>query len=177
MQGTLMKPTIATASGLYFNFLHPDHTEISLEDIAVGLSNTCRFGGQCKRFYSVAEHCVLMSYIVPEGFERMALMHDAAEAFTGDIPKPLKQLLPDFAKIEDRVEAAVAEAFILPKKMPPEIKLADRQMLCAEQIQVMGNSDAWIHTQSTTPADICVGFWSPIRAAKAFKERYHQLTQ
>lgn len=171
-----MKPTIATASGRYFNFLNPDHADISITDIAVGLSNTCRFGGQCKRFYSVAEHCVLMSYIVPEGFERIALMHDAAEAFTGDVPKPLKQLLPDFAVIEKRVESAVAAAFILPSEMPQEIKVADRKMLCAEQVQVMGNSDQWVHTQSTTPADVVVLFWTPKRAEQAFIDRYNELT-
>lgn len=175
MHGSLLKPTIATASGRYFNFLSPDHTEIALVDISTGLANTCRFGGQCQRFYSVAEHCVLMSYIVPEGFERMALMHDAAEAYTGDIPKPLKQLLPDFAVIEERVEAAVAYAFCLPEKMPPEIKLADRQMLCAEQMQVMGNTDEWVHTQSTEPAQIAVQFWSPSRAKKEFSDRFKAL--
>lgn len=176
MQGTMMKPTIATASGRYFNFLEPNHEDISITDIAVGLSNTCRFGGQCRRFYSVAEHCVLMSHIVPQELARYALMHDAAEAFTGDIPKPLKQLLPDFALIEDRTEAAIAKAFILPEKMPPEIKLADRQMLCAEQMQVMGNTDEWVHTQSTKPARITVRFWTPTEAEAAFISRYENLT-
>lgn len=176
MHGTVMKPTIATATGQYFNFLEPDPTLISIKDVSIGLSNTCRFGGQCKRFYSVAEHCVLMSHIVHQKFALIALMHDAAEAFTGDIPKPLKQLLPDFAIIEDRVEVAISDAFDVPAKLPPEVKLADRQMLCAEQMQVMGNSDEWVHTQSTEPAQITVEFWSPVEAEKAFVSRYNQLT-
>lgn len=176
MYGTMMKPTIATATGQYFNFLEPDAALVSIKDISIGLSNTCRFGGQCKRFYSVAEHCVLMSYIVPDNLAFLALMHDAAEAFTGDIPKPLKQLLPDFAIIETRVENALALAFGMPEKMPPEIKVADRQMLCAEQMQVMGNSDEWIHTQATEPANISVQFWTPTEAEEAFTMRFHQLT-
>jgi hypothetical protein len=176
MQGTMLKPTIATASGRYFNFLNPDLEQISIKDISVGLSNTCRFGGQCKRFYSVAEHCVLMSHIVPEELALIALMHDAAEAFTGDIPKPLKQLLPDFAIIEARTEQAIATVFNLPIVLPPEIKIADRQMLCAEQMQVMGNSDAWFSTQAIEPARVTVRFWTPTEAEAAFISRYENLT-
>lgn len=176
MHSTLMKPAIATATGQYFNFLEPDPLLIDIRDISTGLSNTCRFGGQCKRFYSVAEHCVLMSHIVPERFALIALMHDAAEAFTGDIPKPLKQLLPDFAVIEERVEFAVSQAFGIPVKLPPEIKTADRQMLCAEQMQVMGNSDEWVHTQATKPAEITVRFWTPPQAEEQFTARFNELT-
>lgn len=170
-----MRPEILTASGKYFNFLEPKLKDINIEDISLGLSNTCRFGGQCKRFYSVAEHCVLMSNIVPKELAYFALMHDAAEAYIGDIPKPLKQLLPDFAKIEKTVEEAIAKKFFLPFKMPPSIKKADMQMLKIEQDQVMKNDDEWITAKDANGINLTIRFWNPTTANDAFLSRYKEL--
>lgn len=109
--------TIITRRGHYFDFLDPKPDTIEIEDIAWGLANTCRFGGQSLEFYSVAQHSVMASFfIAPEGqraadLRREALMHDAAEAYIGDIPKPLKQLLPDYKVVEERVETAIARKF------------------------------------------------------------------
>src|SRR5262245_14828098 len=75
-------PTIMLYSGAWFDFLAPSESAFTIEDIAHGLSNICRYSGQCKRFYSVAEHSLLVSEVA-EGFEFAALLHDAAEAFIG----------------------------------------------------------------------------------------------
>ena len=106
-----MKPEIMTASGEYFDFLNPDPDSFTIEDIAYALSNICRYGGHCKPYYSVAQHCVYVSLEVPEEFALHALLHDAHEAFVGDIPSPLKRLLPDFRKIEKIAEEVVLRKF------------------------------------------------------------------
>lgn len=164
---TVSGPTILLSSGKYFNFERPDECEFDIEDIACGLANTCRFGGQCSEFYSVAEHSVYVSMLVPEELRWYALMHDAAEAFIGDMPKPLKEILPDYKTVEQRVEAAVADRFGLPHKMPPEIKRADIIMLRTEQQQLMRNHDSWHWTFGCEPADLTIQCLSP-GAAKTF---------
>lgn len=166
-----IKNTIAISSGHYFDYKHPAQSEFTINDIAKGLSNTCRFGGQCERFYSVAEHSVIMSKIIGQELAFAALMHDAPEAFIGDIPKPLKVMLPDYQKIEDEVEAAVLGRFGVQLPLHPRIKELDRKMLAAEQQQVMGSSDKWHWTHGEHPAEINVQFWSPEEANRRFLER------
>jgi len=88
------QPVIAITTGQAFNFLDPDPDTIHLDDIAESLAKDARYTGKTPGvFYSVAEHSVLCSYQVPSEYSLMALMHDAAEAYTGDFTSPLKKLL------------------------------------------------------------------------------------
>lgn len=169
-------PTIALRSGSYFNFEDPAGSEFTISDIAHGLAHICRFTGHCIAFYSVAEHSVWCSRIAPKGYELAALMHDAAEAFIGDVAKPLKQLLPDYARIEQRVEAAVFDRFGLPRDMPEPVKIIDKQMLRTEQEQAMRNRDSW-YWADTRSAPVRLEFWSPGRASFEFTKRYRELSQ
>lgn len=168
-------PTIALAGGGYFNFEDPKLSEIKITDIAHALSHICRFTGHCVRYYSVAEHSVLTSYAVPHRFAFEALMHDAAEAYIGDIAKPLKQLLPDYAVIENRVETEVLSRFNLCLPLSPEVKQADRNMLRTEQAQVMQNRDNWTSITGSTALDTTVRFLPPNDAREAFLKRFHEL--
>ena len=99
-------PTMMLHSGATLDFLDPATSQFTLGDIAHGLSNICRYAGQCDEFYSVAEHSVLVSEVT-EQFKLEALMHDAAEAFLGDVTRPLKQLLPDFKIIERNIQQVI----------------------------------------------------------------------
>jgi hypothetical protein len=133
-----MSSAILTASGKWFDVLHPDPALISLADIASALSKLCRFGGHCREFYSVAEHSILVSRLVCQrnGGNAQAgiwgLLHDASEAYVVDIPRPVKRQLQEYIAIEDAIQHAVATRFNLPWPMPLEIHSADHDILAME---------------------------------------------
>lgn len=168
-------PTIMLASGRLFDLLDPLSSEFGIEDIAHGLANVCRYAGQCRSFYSVAEHSLLVSETV-DRYHFEALLHDAAEAFIGDITRPLKKLLPDYRKIEAGIEDAVAERFGLDRAAKATIKEADLRVLAAEQEQVMASGCAdWAKEAGILPAPVTVRSLSPIDAKTAFLRRYEAL--
>jgi len=134
---TTMARTAATAyietfTGKKFYPLWPIQEGIDIVDIAHALSNVCRYTGHCHYFYSVAEHCVRMSGVVPHEFKMEALLHDASEAYLADIAGPIKPFLPDYLKAERRLEVAIRRKFGLPDEMSPEVKEADRRILVTE---------------------------------------------
>lgn len=170
-------PSILTRAGHYFNFLQPERSEILIEDIAHALAHTCRFGGHTREFYSVAQHCVLASHVVPEADAFAALMHDAAEAYVGDIPTPLKQLLPEFKAIEKRVEQAVLNRFCLALPLPESVKHADLVMLATERRDLMPPDDAeeWDLIRNVEPMERAIRPWTPEQAYNAFVTRFNQV--
>jgi hypothetical protein len=119
--------------------------DIDPEDIAHALSLICRYGGHVDRFYSVAEHCVLMSHTVAPEHAAWALLHDATEAYVGDMVRPLKHHMPEYRDIEDRLMAVIAKRFGLASAtMPAEVKDADNRILLTERAALMSNTrHAW----------------------------------
>lgn len=105
-----METYIETASGLKYHFLNPQEDEITIEDIAFSLANKCRFSGHTN-FFSVAEHCCSVSARLPEELQLAGLLHDAAEAYLGDIPAPLKACLPDYRHLETINEEVINKKF------------------------------------------------------------------
>jgi hypothetical protein len=163
------------ASGKLFDFLDPHGSDFSIDDVAHGLANICRYTGQCRRFYSVAEHSILVSDTVSE-FAYEALLHDAAEAFIGDVTRPLKQLLPEFKRIEANVEAAIVERFRMNPTYRKSVKEADLRVLAAEQAQVMAPGCAdWAVAARVLPAPVTVRHLDPPTAEREFLERYERL--
>lgn len=173
-----MQPTILTAAGRYFDFLAPERSVIGIDEIAHALSHICRFTGHTREFYSVAEHSVHVSRLVPPGDALAGLLHDAAEAFIGDVAKPLKLLLPDYAAIEARVEAAVLSRFGLDPALPASVKVADQDMLRVEQRQAMGRFylDHLPSFDNPQAKLVRLEFWEPAEARMMFLQRFEEVT-
>lgn len=117
---TLFAHAPATAmrlrSGGFLDLADPSPSSIVLGDIAVGLSRICRFGGQPRRWYSVAEHCVHAVRVAQgRGYSidqvRAIALHDAAEAYVGDMIRPLRNIIREFGAVETQVQIAVFERF------------------------------------------------------------------
>lgn len=108
---------IRTVSGRIVDLYEPDTGEIDIQDIAVSLSNLCRYGGHVHEHYSVAEHSVLCACeAMNDGVERelvkAILLHDAAEAYIGDVPRPIKNVISDcYAPLEAIFERAIEQRF------------------------------------------------------------------
>lgn len=126
-------PWIETASGLYYHFLNPSEDEIKIEDIALSLANKCRFSGHTQ-FFSVAEHCLSVAYRLPPELRLAGLLHDAAEAYLGDIPSPIKQELLDYLYLEKINETIIEKKFNLQLSSQDRIaiKTSDLQALYTE---------------------------------------------
>ncbi len=167
---------IRTSTGQRFDVQNPDPTSINIRDIAHALSMVCRFGGHVHRFYSVAQHCVLVSQHVSRPLRLTALLHDAGEAYTGDMPSPIKAVLPDFQVLERRVDQAIAEHFGLPSLMTPEIKRIDRRILIDEVNSVFPNHGA-AFGQGNEPLGINIDPLVPAESEALFLDRFAELTQ
>jgi hypothetical protein len=166
---------IATYTGEVMEPLNPDPPLIHLRDIAHALSNNCRFTGHTRSFYSVAQHCVLASQIVPKELALTALMHDASEAYLSDISRPIK-MQPEFGdvykKYEKRLEEAIAVKFRLVYPFPPEVKWADNVLLRSEQRDLM--PDAFRHEGDDYLPQTIVP-WLPAEAERTFLVRFNQV--
>lgn len=160
---------IQTYTGLKINVFEPDESMICIEDIAHGLSNTCRWGGHCREFYSVAQHCVLTTSLCSKGDMLWALMHDAAEAYIGDIPTPIKKCFSGIDKIEEDLLAVIAHKFGLDGfAIPDSVKKADRTALGIEAYNLMDPEvvNGW-YGENPMP-DVKLAFWSPEKAKEIF---------
>ena len=171
---------IGLLSGAQMNYNRPEESDVTLDDLASALSNICRFSGHLPSFYSVAQHLVNTSRIVPAQFAFDALMHDTAEAFTNDLPTPLKWALPVFKELEVRIEGAMAKKFGFNYPYPPEIKIADTQMLLLEKKYVKKDYRDWPNYRDIEFEHLAklvdLKPWQPCRAKREFLDRYYELT-
>jgi 5'-deoxynucleotidase YfbR-like HD superfamily hydrolase len=174
----MIESILATFSGRYLSFTNPKPEDIHIEDIAHALSNTCRFGGHTSRFYSVAQHCAIASRIVPVGFGLEALLHDAAEAYLGDVPTPLKQFLPELRRIEACIMHRISEKFNIPAVTSPEVKKIDRILLATERRDLLSEQELpWTILEGVEPLQGVINPLSPCSAKYQFLERYKEVTR
>ena len=175
-------PYLQTVSGRFVNPFDPDPEQLDPADIARALANICRFGGHCRPFYSVAQHSVIVSELVEQRGGDLedvfaALMHDAAEAYLGDMPHPIKHRSPlgaAFKEAEAHLESVLRTRFSI-KADVPEIKRIDRALLATERRSVSGESWDWPELEGVEALDIELVAWPPDDAERAFTARFDAL--
>ncbi len=174
-----MMPVIQTHTNRAFNFVDPKPHQVCIEDIAHALSHLGRYTGHSRFFYSVAQHSVLVSYLAPKAFAFEALMHDATEAYIGDISSPLKQLLLDYKRIEARCDKVVRERFGLPVSHSPCVKRADMHALAIERTCLLPAEPfcawEWLDEMNFDVTDWSISQQHPNTVKKVFMERYNEL--
>lgn len=151
--------------------------EYRIEDIAHALSHICRFTGHTRWFYSVAQHSVHVAELVPPEYRLEALMHDASEAYLGDVSSPLKAMLPDYHAIEKVVEMRIAAKFGLPLKQTPAVKIADMRMLVTERRDLLPTGEPGYVWPMFEPAPWRIDPWPSEFAKQKFAERFIQYSK
>lgn len=169
---------IRTVSGKRVTLAHPDPASICIEDIATGLANLSRFNGQTEPAYTVAQHSVWVSHQVPQEHALQALLHDAPEAYIGDLNSPAKQLCHDYRRLEERLNAVIMPLFGLPVQHHPEVKKADLIALATEKRDLMpdAHDEHWPILEGVEPASERIYTHLPRHcAALLFLDRFNEL--
>lgn len=171
---------IQTFTGKAYYPFDPSPVEVDIIDVAHALSNLCRYTGHCRRFYSVAEHSVLVSRLVPAEHARVALLHDATEAYIADLSSPVKRGIADYGHLEEmNWVRAIAPHFDLPAAMPQCVKDADITALYFEKDNLFGQppvSHAWGPQPVTLDTSgLKVDCQPPAVAFAKFMARYAEL--
>lgn len=145
----MSKPSaiIMTHTGKLVDLLNMTPDDICIEDIAHHLSNICRFTGATRQFYSVAQHCCLVAELLPPELKLEGLLHDAAEAYVGDMSSPLKRAVG--AAYKD-IERGVTEAIVAKFDRPHNLLLLDDQLVKAADNEAFYIEARWLMPQSDT---------------------------
>ncbi|MFZ3183103.1 MAG: phosphohydrolase [Pseudomonas sp.] len=177
---------ILTLTGKRFELLAPTAAMIDPMDIAHSLAHQCRFNGHSKGFYSVAQHCCIVADLVPTEHQLVALLHDATEAYVGDLVRPLKQLLPAFVDIEHRIWLAICERFNLEPELPACVHDADLIALATERRDLIAlaterrdlmpsHPGTWECLAGTQPSTTRIKPWGTTEATVNYFHRLMQL--
>jgi len=182
--------SFTTFTGRQFDPFDPQPEDIHILDIAHALSNTCRYGGMCQFYYSVAQHSGYVAQMAMDlngtktspDWPLWGLLHDAAEAYIGDMPTPFKPFMTNFDKVETDILRVIAEKFGLhwygEAGVPDAIKKVDKRMLFTEARQLLPGAD-WCKYQPKWPEtagyDMMVQPMSPIAAEDAFLRTFGNL--
>ena len=171
---------ISTPAVPKFYFLNPNPKDIHISDIAHALSLTCRFGGHCSVFYSVAEHSIKVAEIVEgEGADKLtvmaALLHDAEETYLPDIPRPIKAVMSEAQDMYEKLEIAVINKFHLLKANWEHVDNIDRR-LCITEAKALGVwNEEW---EDAGPyLNVQLHLWSSADAEELFLRNFHELSE
>ena len=177
-----MKPKknywIQTFSGKQFFPFDVTPDQIDIIDIAHALSNICRFNGHCTEFYSVAEHSYRASVLIGDSTVSekplWGLLHDAAEAYLCDLPRPVKMCILEYKQIEEEILNAIIIKFGLTLPMPKEVKEIDDILLATERRDIMNPcKEEW--TLAAKPMKQIIIPYSQKEAKRLFLERFNYL--
>ena len=163
---------IVTHSGRRFYPFDPTKSEVHIEDIAHHLSNICRFTGAVKYHYSVAQHSLIVSQLLPVGWRLHGLMHDAEEYVTNDLAKPVKMGLADYLSCAGKIKERIYQRFCLSWPDPDFVHEMD------QRVYATGAKDL-LRERQTCEFDAILGLrvrrWRPETAEREFLRQFYKL--
>ena len=169
-----------TFTGRQFWPIDPRPEEISIVDIAHSLSNQCRYAGHCKSFYSVAQHSVMVSYLCEPQNALWGLLHDAAEAYLVDLPRPVKRYSDlgwHYKQVETHLMQVVCRRFNLSIEEPLSVSKADDVALVTEMRDLMGMPPAqWREALANKPLEHTIIPWGSCASKAKFLRRFEELS-
>ena len=177
-------PAFQTVTGHLLYILDPQPKDINIYDIAIGLSNQCRYNGQLPNFYSVAQHSVIVAEMAEaDGRNKKAclkaLLHDSHEAYLGDIVTPLKILLDNYKDIENSVDDVICKKYKVVKGMPDWLHGYDKVVLATEIRDL--RPEGMIRHRSAEhlrePLERKIVAMAPTEAALLFLQKFLQYTK
>lgn len=162
---------VETHSGFMFDLLHPDPGLVRLDDIGWSLSRQCRFNGNTRHFYSVADHSLYVGNLLPPEIRIYGLLHDAHEAYIGDIPSPVKDLIGKerILQIERGIDAAIFEALGLSTPSREIMDLVHHADILARRVEayhLMPSRGSW----GGDPSEIGPGGFPPLALSTNFED-------
>jgi hypothetical protein len=163
---------ILTYTGKRFDLYEPEAHLIDPRDIAHSLAHLCRFNGHTREFYSVAQHCCMVAELVPDEDKLAALLHDATEAYIGDMVRPLKQWMHAYQDVENWIWERICTRFDLAQDLPPSVRQADLIALATERRDLMPTDPAiWDCLIGIEPMVETIRPWSATEARLTFHQR------
>lgn len=131
-----------------------------VRDLCHAVGNICRFTGHSRAFFSVAQHSVFVASLLPEEYQLWGLVHDLHEGIIGDVAAPLKILLPEYNRIERKIQRQVYDYFELYDDNPPSwLEWADKAALVTEAALFVGDTSKWQVQEK--PMDVIMSAWEP----------------
>jgi hypothetical protein len=170
-------PLLVTSTGRQIDLMDPQVRHVDIRDIAHGLSHICRWGGHTEAFYSVAEHSLLVSRICSDPL--WGLLHDATEAYLGDIVRPLKARMPHYRALEGAWQRVIMEALGVPLVEPSDLDSCDLAvaLLEAEELMPEGAVGSQLNglVRRPLPHQIRTRCHTPAYARALFLERWEEV--
>jgi hypothetical protein len=168
---------IQTYTGKIIYLDNPKVSDINILDISHTLAYICRFNGCTTAFYSVAQHSVLTSTNVPHEHALWGLLHDASEAYLGDLTSPVKKAVgAPYLDFEEKFMNVICDFFGLDHHMPSVVRMVDEKLLLTERkCFILHQIPDWGYDAKPYRGRIIP--WSPAMAERYFMERLHELYQ
>jgi len=169
---------VRLTSGMDVDLLNPDPSTILIEDIAAHLCRIQRYNGivaHCSdqpRGLSVGVHSLMVASYLPDNLKLQGLLHDATEAYMGDMVGPLKDIIPEFKEIENNLMRVIMRSFDLPFPLHPLVKEMDKLCLAAEMEHCLGWHDLATQITSEPLENFKYPEYTPAEAEKAFLEAF-----
>lgn len=167
--------TMQTFTGKLVDLANFTAGDVRLPDIAHALSCINRYTGHTVTPYSVAQHSVMVSKLCEPQDELWGLLHDASEAYLGDVARPLKTLLPDYVELEHHVQQTIGKHFGLSWPIPLSVKVADNRALIAEKRALMSVEHDWGIEADPVMVPINPYCWQ--QARQMFENRFKEIVK